>query len=286
MNNTSVFIFGIYQISLHVRDTLHYTAPNKAETFLATQYLNRSESLRRLIGPNTPFAAFLKANEEKAQAISDNINTFLTEIYSDESRALRVVGDLVEVDEKQHLLIYDMTFGIFQTLDDIMRGYIAHSKKEETYEVKMEDAINYNEYFFRAVANYVLVNDLIKYFREYGQAMHEAKGEANPIAQFISEDIKKLISYLNFVDKHNKVKDVVYWESADTVKAFVDQITGKRALPEGKRFDDIFNEVREKTFKTVVDAEAKWQKVFIPLHKEYVQLMNDRMMKNKAEEMN
>ncbi len=286
MNNTSIFIFGIYQLSLHIRDTLHYTAPNKAETFLAAQHANRAKSMERLMAEGSPFSAFLKANEEKAKTIKEHLDTFMQELYSDDTRILRVVGDLVEVDEKQHIRIYDMTFGIFQTLDDIMRGYIAHSKKEETYEVKMEDAVNYNEYFFRAVANYVLVNDLIKYFREYGQAMHEAKGEMNPVAQFISEDIKKLISYVHFVDQHNKVKDNVYWETADIVKAFVDQITGKRALPSGKRFDDIFNEVREKTFQTVLDAEAKWQKVFTPLHKEYVQIMNERISKAKKENMN
>ena len=175
MNSTSVYIFNIYQISLYVRDTLHYTVPGRDETYLTEHYKRRGESLKRLTGEGTPFASFLRANEDKSPKITESINRLINDIYGEDSRIMRVVGDLVEVDHSQHILIYELVLGIYQTIDDIMRGYIAHAKKDNTFEQEIEDVVNAGEYYFRALAHHAIVGDVAKFYFEYSQAMHEAK---------------------------------------------------------------------------------------------------------------
>lgn len=281
MNSTSVYIFNIYQISLYVRDTLHYTVPGRDETYLTEHYKRRGESLRRLIGEGTPFAAFLRANEEKAPKINESVNRLINDVYSEDSRIMRVVGDLVEVDHSQHISIYELVVGIYQTLDDILRGYITHAKKENTFEQQIEDVVNAGEYYFRALAHHAIVGDVAKFYFEYSQAMQEAKGEKNPVAQFISEDLKKLYDLVKFMSQYNKVKDATYWEMADEVQTVLTQITGQRAIPEGKTIPELFNHLGQTTLRVLQDAESKWHKVFVPVHDKYIKYIEKQMKKEQ-----
>lgn len=286
MNSTSIYIFGIYQISLYVRDTLLYCVPGREETYFTTQYKTRGDNLRRLTGEATPFAAFLRANEEKAVKIKENIEKLIEDVYGENTTIMRVVGDLVEVDRGQHVRIYELVLGIYQTLDDIMRGYLTQAKKDDMFEVKMEDIVYFGEYYFRALAHYTILFDIGKFYREYSQAMHEAKGEQNPVAQFIADDLRKLFDLVNFMGKFNKVKDGKYWSMVDEVNTVIAQISGQRAIEEGQTIQNIFNDTTKKTYETLQDAENKWQKAFFPVNNEYMQFVKEQLDKKRKGEEN
>lgn len=269
MNATTQYIMGIYQLAMIVRDTLGYVVPRKENFFKKDIYEHRAKSFALLTAEGSPFSHFLSLNEEKAEKLVKNINDFQTELYSSESRIFRVSGDHVEVDQSQAKQVYNMTIGIYQTLLDILKGYLTHARASGELEARVAEVIAADEYYFRSLAHYALVNDLFKLFKEYSEAMRAHNGESNPVAKFINEDINELTKYVAFMDQHNEVKNVPYKKMVDMTKAFVENMSGRRDLPEGKNFPEVFNELNDFALHTLQDAEVKWREIFVPLAKDY-----------------
>lgn len=276
MNATTQYIMGIYQLSMIVRDTLGYVAPRKENFFKKDVYEHRVQSFALLTGEGSPFQHFVSINKEKAEKLLSNISDFQNDIYSSESRIFRIVDDHIEVDQSQAKQVYNMTVGIYQTLLDILKGYLKHAEENKELEARVREVIAADEYYFRSLAHYALVNDIFKLFKEYSDAMRSHQGEPNPIAKFINEDINELTKYVAFMDQHNEVKNVSYKKMVDMTKAFIENMSGKRDLPEGKNFPEIFKELNEFALRTLQDAEAKWREIFIPLAKDYQDYINEQ----------
>lgn len=285
MNATTQYIMGIYQLSMIVRDTLGYVAPRKENVFAKDIYDHRAQSFALLTAEGSPFRHFVSLNEEKAEKLLQNIHDFQTEIYSPESRIFRVSGDHVEVDHSQSKQVYNMTIGIYQTLLDILKGYLKHAKEGGQLENNVVTVIAADEYYFRSLAHYALVNDIFALFKEYSEAMRAHKGEANPVAKFINEDINELTKYVAFMDQHNEVKNTTYKKMVDMTKAFIENMSGRRDLPEGKNFPEIYQELNDFALKTLQDAEGKWRDTFMPLAKEYQDYINEQNERKNPEDL-
>ncbi len=285
MNPTSEYIMGLYQLAMIVRDTVGYVAPQKENVFKKEVYEHRASSFALLVGQGSPFAHFVSINEEKAEKLLKNIKDFQQDIYSPESRIFRVVEDHVEVDQSQHKHVYNMTVGIYQTLLDILSGYIKFAKENEQLDPRISEVINADEYYFRSLVHFALVNDVFKLFKEYSEAMRAHKGEQNPIAKFINEDINELTKYVAFMDQHNRVKNVTYKKMVDMTKAFIENMSGRRDLPEGKNFPAVFQELHDFCLRTLQDAEVKWRNVFMPLAKDYQDHINKKNERKNPQDL-
>lgn len=280
MTNLTLHIFGIYQLSMLVRDSLGYLAPKGERKFSKDAYLHRVKSFELLRKDGTPFAFFVSQNIEKAEKLVSNLDEFASEVYSTESRIFRVSGDFVEVDASQHLRVYEMALGINQTLIDILNGFVAHNRGQEQFEERLVTLLEAEEYYYRALAHYALANDLIKLFKEYSEARAQDNSKDNPIAKFINEDIIRVINLVRFLAKYNKVKNTTYKNMTDLFNAFIEQIAGQRDLEEGKTFPQLFNDLVDMTFKTLQDAEQKFQVVLMPFINEQQKLEKDNERKN------
>lgn len=280
MTNLTLHIFGIYQLSMLVRDSLGYLAPKGERNFSKDAYLHRVKSFELLRKDGTPFGFFVSQNKEKAEKLVSNLDEFASEVYSTESRIFRVSGDFVEVDASQHLRVYEMALGINQTLIDILNGFVAHNRGQEQFEERLVTLLEAEEYYYRALAHYALANDLIKLFKEYSEARAQDNSKDNPIAKFINEDIIRVINLVRFLAKYNKVKNTTYKNMTDLFNAFIEQIAGQRDLEEGKTFPQLFNDLVDMTFKTLQDAEQKFQVVLMPFINEQQKLEKENERKN------
>ncbi len=269
MTNLALHIFGIYQVSILIRDSLGYLAPKGDRKFSKDAYLNRAESFKLLRQEGTPFAFFVSQNKDKADKLVSNLNEFEMEVYSPESRIFRVVGDFVEVDASQHLRVYEMALGINQTMLDILAGFLINTKNDPAFDPRLIALVDAEEYFYRSLAHYGLANDLVKLFKEYSEARAQNNTPDNPVAKFINEDIVRVINLIRFLAKYNKVKNTTYKHMTDQVNAFIEQIAGQRDLDAGKTFPQVFEELIETTFGAVRDSEQKLQAVLIPLVEEH-----------------
>ena len=280
MTTITAYIFGIYQLSMMVRDVLGYVAPQGEKKFSKDAYERRSKTFELLSGEGSPFAHFISINKDKSEKLVGNLSEFQKDIYSSESLIFRVVGDFVEVDASQHLRVYDMTIGIYQTFSDILKGYLQFGEQNPEFDKRVATLIREDEYYFRSLAHFALVNDLFKLFKEYSDARNRDKSDDNPVAKFINEDIKKVVGFINFLDKHNTIKNVTYKLMTDNVKAFIENMSGQRELPAGKNFPEVFNELNAMCLKTLQDAEAKWRDLFLPLAREHADMLNNNERKN------
>ncbi len=279
MNSTTQYIVGIYQINMVIRDTLGYAAPAKENVYPRNIYEHRRDSFALLVGEGSPFAHFVSINKEKSEKLVQNIKDFQDEVFSKDSRIFHLTTDTVEVDRSQHKVIYNMAVGIYQTILDILNGYLGFSKESGTFEQAVADTIAADEYFFKSLAHYTIINDIMKLFKEFSDAMRDNKGEPSPVSKFINEDIIQLVNFINFMGQHNGVKNVTYNTMVDQVRAFIDAMSGKRDLPEGKTFPTLFAEVNALCLKTLQDAEGKWRTLFVPLAKEYQQFTESQTNK-------
>lgn len=281
MTNLTIYIFGIYQLQMMIRDSIGYLTPKNDQAFKKDAYLKRAETFNILQGEGSPFAHFVTLNKEQSVKLLENLKDFGTDIYSSESTIFRVTGDVVEVDAGQHLKVYDMAIGLYQTFVDIINGYFTYAKENEELDPRLVTLVSIDEYYTRSLAHYALSTDLVKLFKEYSEARSKDKDPNSPVAKFINEDIVKIIGLINFLEKHNKVTNAVYKDMTDKVHAFIEYIAGKRQLPEGKTFPEIFVELKEATLKTLQDAEIKWREAFIPIANEHAAAMEKQRRKQQ-----
>lgn len=270
MNQTSYFVFGIFQLNLLLRDTMEYVVPNRK--FSVEIYKRRKEGFIALTAENSPFGRFLQLNPEKADKIRDSFKNFIEFVYSDNATFARLIDDSVEVDKALHIQFYEATAGLFQTIEDILYGYLAHAQKENQFEEALAKTIYANEVYYRSLSHFALSFDIIDKFNEFQTAFRESKGVASPASNFINDEIDKLVGIVGFHKKHSKVKDVSYHEMADKVNALIETISGKRQLPDGVKFPDLFKQVREVTLNQLQKSEVEFKAVFGPILAEYVDL--------------
>lgn len=282
MNQTTYYVFGIYQLNLLLRDSLEYMVPNRQ--FSAEMYDKRREGFLALTSENSPLGRFLAQNQEKAETINTSFKNFVEQVYSDNATIVRKIDNSIEVDKALHLQFYEMVSGIFQTIEDILFGYIAHAKKENQLEEILEKAVYSNEVYFRSLSYFALSLDIVDKFNEYQVAFRESKGQPSPASNFINEEIGKLVGILGFHKKHSKITDVSFNEMTDKVNAMIETIAGKRKLPEGVTFPDLFKQTREVTLLQLQKSEVDFKTVFAPILKEYVELtkkITDSQMNNE-----
>lgn len=270
MNQTSYFVFGIFQLNLLLRDSMEYMVPNRQ--FSVEMYDKRKEGFTALTAENSPFGRFLAMNQEKAPKIRESFSNFIDLVYSDNASIVRKIDDKIEVDKGLHLQFYEMTAGLYQTIEDILYGYLAHAQKENQYEESLAKAILANEVYFRSLSYFAITIDIVEKFNEFQTAFRESKGQPSPASNFINEEIGKLVGILGFHKKHSKVKDVAFHDMVDKVNALLETIGGKRQLPEGMKFPDLFKATREVTLNQLQKSETEFKAFFGPILNDYVAL--------------
>lgn len=270
MNQTSYFIFGIFQLNLLLRDSLEYVVPNRQ--FSPDMYQRRKEGFIALTTEKSPFGSFLTLNPDKADKIRESFKNFIEFVYSDNATFLRLIDNKIEVDKAQHLQFFEMTAGLFQTIEDILYGYLDHAQKENQFEETISKAIYTNELYFRSLSHFALTLEIIDKFNEFQTAFRESQGKPSPASNFINDEIGKLVGIIGFHKKHNKVKDLSYHDMVDKVNAFIETIGGKRQLGEGVKFPDLFKAVREVTLTQLQKSEVEFKTVFAPVLTDYVEL--------------
>ena len=268
MNQTSYFVFGIFQLNLLLRDSMEYMVPNRE--FSADMYEKRKEGFIALTAEGSPFGRFLAMNQEKAPKIQESFTNFIELVYSDNATIVRNIDNKIEVDKGLHLQFYEMTAGLFQTIEDILYGYLAHAQKEAVYEEALAKAIAANETYFRSLSYFAISLDIVEKFNEFQTAFKESKGVPSPASNFINDEIGKLVGILGFHKKHSKVKDVSYHEMVDKVNALLETIAGKRQLPEGTKFPDLFKSNRDVTLNQLQKSETEFKAFFGPVLTEYI----------------
>ena len=260
MNNFSLYTFRLYHYLLTVRDTLEYTIKRDHKLEV---YESRKKILTDNLEEGTPFGDFLKNNDEAGQKIKEKLNSFIDELYSENSTILIPSGELVRVDVAQLVTLFDMTVGIAETLRDIVYQYITHGLQNKEIDQLIVQLVSEDERMYRVVLSMLVMRSFEESFAEFQKVMNESKGQPTPQSNFIVQnELVKLAGYLRFSRQHTRCTDNETLDLLDETLKVIEMTEGRRQRPNNRNFKDIFDELNDKLNKFAAQVEVAWKTTY------------------------
>lgn len=246
-----------------IRDTLEYTIDKP--TYEVRFYKARQNGIKNEPIINSPLHQFIQNNGEKGQEFLGRINDFYDLIYSEDSTIVREAADGLRVDRGQAVAIFEAVSPLHEEINSIINLHIKRAKEEgKQVEPAILNLIAEDDRFYRATVYSTVINEIVKQFQEFNKIMAENKGQKSPASNFIEQDLNKLFKVFMTTKHYGISIDNLYKDTTDAVFNMLEMMMGKRALPEGKTFPQVFNDVRAQTHKLVVEAEQRWVSIYKP----------------------
>ena len=257
MNNFSLYTFRLYHYLLTLRDTLEYTIKRDHKVEV---YENRKKILVENLQEGTPFGDFLKNNGETGDKIREKVQSFIDELYSENSTILTPSGDLVRVDVAQVVTIYDMVVGLTETLRDIVFQYIAYGQNNKEIDPMMVDLTNDDERMYRIILSMLVMRSFQESFGEFQKVMTESQGKPTPQSNFIVQnELVKMAGYLRFSRQHTRCTDNETLDLLDETLKVIEMTEGRRQRPDNKGFKEIFDDLNNKLNAQAAKVETIWK---------------------------
>lgn len=224
MNLSERYIFGIYEISIVLRETLEYFVNPPKEGFSVHKYLIRRDILKRMTAENTPFSNFCKNNGETGAKIKEQVNNFYNDVYAENSRIVTLVHaedgtQTLRVEESLFMDLIDYIAGIHETLTDILNGFRQSLKPTKDLEDDFIRMLDLDDRFYRSLVlrimamllntKFIQFNNAVKNFYDANRDIDPKSGKAfeDPSVKFIAKEMERLFGIANFIVNHSKEHD-------------------------------------------------------------------------------
>ena len=276
---SKVIVSLVYYNSL-IRDTLEYTLVK--DSYKAEHYKYRQNGIINEPKINSPLHNFIEQNGEKGQEFLGRINDFADLIYGEESTILKLAADGLRVDHGQHIAVFEAVAPLHEEINHIIKLHFNLAVKEKLVEQPIVDLLEQDDRFYRATLLSTLSIEIKKQFEEFNKLMNESHGQKTPASNFVEQDLGKLVGIFERSKQYASCKDNLYTRALDSVGNMIEMMRGKRDLPEGKKFPDVFKEVQETTTAFVVDAQQKWAAIYGPCIQVLINDARAREEANKA----
>lgn len=286
MNNYTGAIASFIRFNVVLFNTLEYVM--KKDNYDLNAFNARKEIISTEISKNTPLKSCLDNSGEAGTKLLEKIKDLLDTIYGDDSTIVRKSADGKElrVDAAQHIAVFEAVLPIHEEVRSIISAHLAQANKQNMMdEPTFIDVINKEELFYHGLANMLLIDELDHLFAEYNKARNEAKGAITPQSNFISNDINRVVSLMNMLRQRSPIKSNDYYELIDPEFALIEMTSGRRDLPEGKNFGDVFTSVKKIAREKTIKWENEWKPAydaFIRHFAEEAEKMNNQNTANKA----
>ena len=262
MNQISEVVTTLEHYNVAVRDTLEYCI--RKGSYDPKLYQEKKRSILIEVDQHTPLKDIIDHSGENGEKLEKAIREFYADVYGDDSTILKLADDGLRVDHNQHMAIYRHVLPIHENVNNMILGVLQNGHQNNLDVADVEKLHNADEAMYRGVAYMALVNDLCRLFNEYNQARNEAKGEETPASKFIGNDISAIIQNINFVRANAKITNAVYKNMEDKIVELMENMTGRRDLPIGKKFPDVMRETLETINLYVRDSEATFRSLYVP----------------------
>lgn len=258
---SKVIVSLVYYNSL-IRDTLEYTI--EKPTYNVDHYKYRQNGLVNEPKINSPLANFIKQNGEKGQEFLERLIDFTDLLYSDDSTILKVAADGLRVDHGQHIAIFEAVAPLHEEINSIIRLHMNLAEKENVLENAIVNLMVEDDRFYRAVLYSTIWQEIKKSFEEFNKLMNESKGQPTPASNFVQQDLQKLVTVYMKTRNMGQANDQLYVDVTDAITHMIEIMMGKRPIPEGKTFKDVFENCQNITARLTVDAQKRWFDIYQP----------------------
>ena len=262
-----VIVSLVYYNSL-VRDTLEYTL--NRNDFDVNYYDYKRNGIVNEPKLNTPLKVFLDQNGEKGEDLRKRLEQFGNDFYSDTSTVIKKAADGLRVDHAQNIKVFSAVVPLHEELNSVIKLHLNYAKENNILDERLVKLSEADELFYRAVALLSLNGEIQFQFNEFNKEMRASNGQPSPASNFIQNDLNELVRLLNTVRQAATCKDDVYITAIDALFASVEMMNGRRNLPAGKNFNDVFTDVNAKIGELVRTAEAGWRENYGPLLQELI----------------
>ena len=262
MNQISEVVTTLEHYNVAVRDTHEYGI--RKDSYDPKLYQEKKRSILIEVDQHTPLKDIIDHSGENGEKLEKAIREFYADVYGDDSTILKLADDGLRVDHNQHMAISRHVLPIHENVNNMILGVLQNGHQNNLDVADVEKLHNADEAMYRGVAYMALVNDLCRLFNEYNQARNEAKGEETPASKFIGNDISAIIQNINFVRANAKITNAVYKNMEDKIVELMENMTGRRDLPIGKKFPDVMRETLETINLYVRDSEATFRSLYVP----------------------
>ena len=280
MNNYTAAIASFIRFDVVLFNTLEYAM--KKDKYEVEAYKARKEIIKTEITENTPLKNCLENSGEAGTKLNEKINELLKTIYSDESTIVKLSQDGAElrVDYSQAIAIFEAVLPIHEEIRKIIGAHMAAAQKAEKLdESKLPEVLTKEEYFYRGLVNMLMLEELDHQFAEYNKARQEAKGAITPQSNFIQNDINRLVKLFHLSRDAASARSAEYYEFIDPLFALIEMTGGRRDLPQGKNFGDMFIEVK----KIVREKTSKWELEWKPTYEEFMKHFQEEVAKMQGQ---
>jgi hypothetical protein len=194
---------------------------------------------------------------------SEKINTFIDDLYSENSTILIPSGQQVRVDVAQIVTLFDMTVGVTETLRDIVFRYVAHGLNTKDIDPMMVDLVNDDERMYRVILSMLVMRSFQESFAEFQKVMGESEGKPTPQSNFIVQnELVKMAGYLRFSRQHTRCTDNETLDLLDDTLKVIEMTEGRRQRPDNKGFKEIFEDLNKRLNEAVARNEAAWKATY------------------------
>ena len=260
MNNFSLYTFRLYHYLLTLRDTMEYAIKRDHKVEI---YESRKKILTENLEEGTPFGDFLKNNGEAGDKIREKVQSFLENLYSEQSTILVPSGELVRVDVGQLVALFDMTVGLSETLRDIVYQYIAYGQERKEIDPMIVGLMSDDERMYRIVLSMLVMRSFQESFAEFQKVMAESQGKQTPQSNFIVQnELVKYSGFLRFSRQHTRCTDNETLDLLDETLKVIEMTEGRRQRPDNKGFKEIFDDLNNKLNSTAAKFEGVWKQTY------------------------
>ncbi len=274
MNNTSLYIFQLYQYLLNLRDTLEYTLP---QPHPLPAYDQRKRILTDGLQSGTALGNFLAQNGENGEKIKTNLEAVTSELYADGSTILYPEAEGVRVDSSQNIHIIDLVLGNAESLRDIIYQYIKYSQEHQENEDIIISLINDDEHLYRMIVAKVCLNEYLKSFGEFQKVMGESKGQPTPQSNYIVQnELSKVAALIRFSRSHTHTTDNKTLDVLDNVNKLLEMCEGRRERTNNASFQDLFKGVMNEVDDCIRLYEPKWKETFEKARNDAMETQKER----------
>lgn len=239
VSNQERFAFGIVEVAVMVRDTLEYFVPNQ-NGYDVNRYNSRKQVLTQLTGERSPIYSFCsqnglgnvkdeKGNEVPArgQRVLNTINDFVSTVYGDDPRFIRIVDGKIEVDPSYFVPVLEQIIGVRETLNDIIEVVVRSISTNQPDELDsvFSQMVAAEQRLSRAIALRVTAmqlnttflrfqNDVRRYLQDLRTSTTtdptkdpDFKVTNDPTVAYDNSEMGKLFGYMNFLIGHSRETD-------------------------------------------------------------------------------
>ncbi len=278
-----VIVSLVYYNSL-VRDTLEYTI--RRDKFDVRFYDYKKNGIVNEPKLNTPLKSFLDSNGEKGAKLKELIEDFANTLYGDDSTILHRENDTVRVDHNQDVTIFSKTIPLHEQINAVIRVHDKFRKDNNLIDDSITTLLDKDEKFYRAVVLFSLLHTIYAKFGEFNKDMKDNNGQKGPGATFIEKELNELVRLFYLSKVNATCKEAIYTDSLDLVEHLIEMMNGRRELPKGKTFADVYSEANARVNEYLILAEDEWKKVYQPCVSEMIKDNQEARAKAEAEGVN